>query len=63
MFVSVSRSEISKVRRLTSDTNEHTYGMWRMIICEFNMEYLIKRFQKNNLRLESIFESDISISI
>ena len=33
-----------------------------MILREFNMEHLIKKFQKKDLRLECIFESDIAIS-
>ena len=48
---------------LNSDPNEHTYGMWQMILREFNMEQLIRIFQNNNLRMECIFESDIAVSI
>ena len=36
--------------------------MGRMILREFNMEQLIRIFQKNNLRMECIFESDLSVS-
>ena len=55
-------SDVSEGRRLTSDPNEHIYGMRRMILCEFNMEQLIRIFQKNNLRMECIFEIDITVS-
>ena len=33
-----------------------------MILCEFNMEQLIRIFQKNNFHTEFIFESDIDVS-
>ena len=56
------RIHVSEVRRLNSDPNDHTYGMWKMIIHEFNMEQLIIIVQKNNLRMECIFESDLDIS-
>ena len=41
-------SDVSEGRRLTSDPNEHIYGMRRMILCEFNMEQLIRIVRKNN---------------
>ena len=46
-----SRSDVSEGRRLNYNTNDHTYEMWLMIICEFNMEQLIRIVQKNNLRM------------
>ena len=55
-------SDVSEGRRLTSDPNEHIYGMGRMILREFNMEQLIRIFRKNNLRIEYIFESDLAVS-
>ena len=57
------RSDVSEGMCLTSEPNENIYGMWRMILREFNMEQLIRIFQNNNLRLECIFESDIYVSI
>ena len=36
--------------------------MWRMIIREFNMEQLIRIFQKNNLCMGFMFESDLNVS-
>ena len=55
------RSDVSEGRCITSDPNDHTYGMWRMIIREFNMEQLIRIFQKNNLCMKFIFESYLDI--
>ena len=56
------RSDVSYRRCLNSEPNEHTYGMWRMIFREFNMEHLIRFFQKNNFRTGCIFESDLAVS-
>ena len=56
------RSDVSEGRRLNSDPNEHTYGMWRSILCEFNMEQLTRIVQKNNLRMECIFDSYLAVS-
>ena len=61
-FFLFPRSDVSEVRRFTSDPNEHTYGMWRMILCEFNREQLIIIVQNNNSCMEYIFESDLDIS-
>ena len=58
-----TRSDVSEGRCLTSDTNWHTYRMWRMIISEFNMEQLIRIFQKKNFHMECIFESGLAVSI
>ena len=57
------RSDVSEGRRFNSEPNEHTYGMGRMIIREFNMEDMNRIVQKNNLRMECIFESDLAVSI
>ena len=54
-------SNVSEGRRLTSDPNEHTYGMWQMILREFNMAQLIIIVQKKNFCMECIFESDIDV--
>ena len=56
------RSDVSEGRRLTSDPNEHIYGMWQMILREFNMEQLIRTVQKNNFCMECFFESDLAVS-
>ena len=56
------RSDVSEGRRLSYDPNEHIYRMRRLILREFNMEHLIRIFQKNNLRMEYIFESDHAAS-
>ena len=45
------RSDVSEGRRLNFYPNEHTYGMWRMILREFNIKQLIIIVQKNNLRM------------
>ena len=57
------RGDFSEGRRITSEPNEHTYGIWQMIIREFNMEQLVRISQKNNLWMECIFESDLAVSI
>ena len=46
-------------RRLTSECNEHTYGFWRMILREFNVEQLIRIVDRSNIRLEAIFQSNL----
>ena len=56
------RSDVSEGRRLTFEHNEHIYGMWRMILREFNMEQLIIIVQNNNLRMSCIIESDLAVS-
>ena len=54
-------SDVSEGRRFTSNQNEHTYGMWQMILREFNMEQLIRVFQKNNLCRECILEGNHAV--
>ena len=63
------RSDVSEVRRLTSESNEHTYGMRRMILHEFNMEQLIRIFWKNyfcicnvSLKVISLFQDLTQLS-
>jgi hypothetical protein len=41
MFL-VSRIDVSQSRRLTSECNEHMFGMYRMILREFNTEQVIR---------------------
>ncbi len=43
---------------LTSEANEHTFGIWRMILQEFNMEQLICIVQKAIIKNEALFESN-----
>ena len=61
MFL-VSRSDVAQPRRTTSECNEHTYGMWRMQLREFNIEQLIRIVQKAAIKLDSLFESGLEIS-
>ena len=51
----VTREDVSQTRRTTSECNEHYYGLWRMIQREFNMEQLIRIFQKIIIKLQAIF--------
>ena len=60
-FFLFTRSDLPEGKRLTSDPNEHIYGMWQMILCEFNMEQLIRNFKENIFCMECIFESDLDI--
>jgi hypothetical protein len=48
-------------RRTTSKCNEHTYGMWRMMLRELNVEQLICIVQKSMIKLVCIFASSILI--
>ena len=58
----VTRSDVSQPRRCTSESNEHTYGCWRQILREFNMEQLIRIVCKNKIRNDAIFESNLVTS-
>ena len=62
-FFLFPRIDVSEGRRLTSEPNEHTYGMWRMILHEFNMKKLIRIVQNNNLRMEFIYEIYLDVLI
>ena len=55
----VTRHDVSQPRRLTSDSNEHTYGHWRNIFSEFNMETIICINDKINIQNDAIFDSGI----
>ena len=61
MFL-VARRDVAQPRRTTSECNEHTYGMWRMMLREFNIEQLIRIVQKSMIKLDSIFASGLEIS-
>ena len=53
-----TRKDVSQGQRLTSEANEHTFGIWRMILREFNMEQLIRIVQKAIIKNDAMFESD-----
>jgi len=53
------RSDVLHPRRLTSECNEHTYGFWRMMLREFNVEQIIRIVDRSNIRLEAIFASNL----
>ena len=53
-----TRRDVSQGQRLTSEANEHTFGIWRMILREFNMEQLIRIVQKAIIKNEAMFESN-----
>ena len=58
----VTRSDVLHPRRATSECNEHTYGFWRMLLREFNLEQLIRIVDRSNIRLDAIFESNLVTS-
>ena len=37
----VTRKYVKTPRRLTSESNEHTYGSWRSVLREFNIAQAI----------------------
>ena len=53
-----TRKDVSQGQRLTSEANEHTFGIWRMILREFNMEQLIRIVQKAIMKNDAMFESN-----
>ena len=58
MFL-IPRSDVSHPRRVTSECNEHTYGIWRTVLREFNMEQLLRIIGKSDIRTNAIFESNL----
>ncbi|KAL3790515.1 hypothetical protein HJC23_007664, partial [Cyclotella cryptica] len=50
--------DVFQGHRLTSEANRHTYGLWRMILCELNMEQLIRIVQKATIKNNAMFESN-----
>ena len=58
----VCRDDVHHPRRLTSECNEHTYGNWRMILREFNVEQLIRIVQKSMIKTNALFESQLVTS-
>ena len=55
----VLRDDVSQTRSLMEAGNKHFYGLWRMILQEFNMELLIWIVQKSIIKLQGIFESGL----
>ena len=53
-----TRKDVSQGQRLTSEANEHTYGIWRMILREFNIEQLVRIVQKAIIKNDAMFESN-----
>ena len=58
----IARDDVSLINLLTSESNEHTYGLWRMIRREFNVLQLIEIVQKSTLKLECFFQSDFNMN-
>ena len=50
--------DVFQCQCLTSEANEHTYGLWHMILHEFNMEQLICIVQKEIVKNDAMFESN-----
>ena len=61
MFL-VARKDVAQPRRTTSECNEHTYGMWRMQLREFNIEQLTRIVQKSLIMLDCVFASGLEVS-
>ena len=61
MFL-VARDDMSQTRRLAEEENEHVYGLWRMVLREFNMEHLIRIVQKRIIKRDVMFESNLVAS-
>ena len=55
----VPRYDVSQTRRLTEEGKKHFYGLWRMILREFNVEKLIRIVQKSIINPQAIFESGL----
>ena len=53
---------MSQTRRLTGEGNEHVYGLWRIVLREFNIEKLIRIDQKSITKLDIMFESGLVAS-
>jgi hypothetical protein len=58
----VARKDVEHPRCTNSECNEHTYGMWRMMLRKFNVEQLICIVQKSMIKLDCIFVSSLLIS-
>ena len=56
-----TRKDVSQGQCLTSEANKHTFGIWRMILHEFNLEQLIRIVQKAFIKNEAIFASNFDV--
>ena len=55
----VTRKDVKSPRRLISESNEHTYGVWRSVIIEFNISKVIG-IEDNRLNyVNKVFEGDL----
>lgn len=55
----VARADVHHPRRNTSECNEHTYGMWRTMAREFNVEQLVRIVQKSEIKTNCIYEGNL----
>ncbi len=62
MLFLVTRKDISQPRRTTSKCNEHTFGMYRMMLRELNIEQLICIVNKCKITINAMFESNLVLS-
>ncbi len=62
MLFLVTRKDVSQPRRTTSECNEHTFWMYRMMLRDFNIEQLICIVNKCKIRIDAMFESNLVIS-
>ena len=55
----VTRKDVKSPRRLISESNEHTYGVWRSVIIEFNISKVIG-IEDNRLNyVNKVFEVNL----
>ena len=55
----VTRKDVKSPRRLISESNEHTYGVWRSVIIEFNISKVIG-IEDNRLNyVNKVFEGNL----
>ena len=57
-----TRTDVSQLRRCTSEGNEHFYGSLRQILREFTAEQLIRIVAKQELRMNATFEGHLLTS-
>ncbi len=57
----IARDDVFHPRRNTSECNEHTFGMWRIMSSshQFNMDQLIRIVQKTNIKTDAIFSGQL----
>jgi hypothetical protein len=61
MLFLVTRKDVSQPQRMTSDCNEHTFGMYRMMLREFNIEQLIRIVNKWKIGINAMFENNLVV--